>query len=429
MTITNRETKAMQRLMGTKYLKQPQEEIDSLQKAQSAEHLTRREVKVQHPPQIPKTQNIDWIKLAAIGGGIYGSVKAIQELRLAREDFLTLGILFLSPPLSAGDSQIPVAPTMLEDQGQKVHKTLTAQSVNLTDLTNPLLEVSKYILSTVQGPSVKKPVKKAWWEQEDEKLRQDPRAQEWYRHIRPGGIIFETGHPRTGKTTTAYDIVSIIHAFEPFRRCFVVKLPPSLHKLLPPWFGVIDKPEDAPDGSVIMYDEAQIRYHSRQSLSATSRDLFNHLASVGQRNLTEIYICHRTRVIDIDILDMCSVFISKEPGPFQKDLERPGVKKIFGPITEAYGKVKGDKRRYTYIKCKDFEGMLQSKLPYFWNDKLSRPLAAGQPSQVGKPSIPQNFEDKIKDVKARKDAVGVTALARQYGVSRQTIYNWLNCQT
>ena len=133
--------------------------------------------------------------------------------------------------------------------------------------------------------------------------------------------------------------------------------------------------------------------------------------------------------MDIDIVSSADVLIFKNPGMLQHKFERPGLRDVLIEAQQAFSKVRGDTRRWSYVysQSSDFADLIENELPKFWNEKLSKIYACAM--ETAKTKIPSKMSLKEKIIKAKEfyqKGWFLSKIAKYLGVSKSTVYNWVH---
>jgi hypothetical protein len=249
----------------------------------------------------------------------------------------------------------------------------------------------------------------------------------WLEMIPDPSVVVILGRRGSGKSALGHRLLELFR----YRSLpFVLGIPQQALKYLPEWLGVVNSPEEAPDGSTLLIDEAYIRYSSRDSQKQTSRDMGHILFQSRHRNQTLIFVSQQARTIDKNIASTYDVLIIKNPEPGQAKFERREIKDIVELATERFSTIQKDKAKWSLVHSPacNFSDMLTSELPSYWNDRLSRMYAFPGPATVQKAAHKISKADKVKRAKMLwKMGMNITQITRDIGVrSRTTVYKYLN---
>jgi len=198
---------------------------------------------------------------------------------------------------------------------------------------------------------------------------------------------------------------------------------------LPDYIGVIEDLADAPPKSIILVDEAYLRYHARKSLASDSIEMSQLLNLSRQNEQTLIFVSQQARYVDKNIASTADVVIVKELEPLQPKFERSELGEIIKTASEQFAGIKGDKRRWSYVysPIADFYGLMENDLPSFWTSRLSHAFATGE--RVSGKRLPKKMtkQDRIGKAKElRLDGLSYRKIGSILGVTEGTAYNYVN---
>jgi hypothetical protein len=248
----------------------------------------------------------------------------------------------------------------------------------------------------------------------------------WLNIIRHPSIILILGARGSGKSALGYKILEYLkHTADPY----MVGLPQKARKLLPVWIGSVPSIEDIPQNSVVLVDESYTQFHSRTSSSDRARSLSNLINLSRQRGITLGFISQEARQIDKNIASSADIIIFKNPGILQLEFERRELRKIAEDARRMFAAISSkDKIKWAYVYApgSDFVGMLENSLPSFWSTGLSKAYANSTPAN--EIAIPKKMPLEQKKKKARElydSGWSYSKIAKYFGVSKSTIYNWI----
>jgi len=248
----------------------------------------------------------------------------------------------------------------------------------------------------------------------------------WSSILVPGSVILIIGKRGSGKSALGY---LILEKLSYRMKCYVVNLPRSAHNLLPKNIGIVQDIEDAPFGSALLIDEAAIEFPARVSSPEKNRRLLGIISLARQRNQIIIFISQDTSYIDINILRGLSILIIKEPSPLQGRFERCQIKEFIEKAHLAFDRTTGDKRNWAYVAFSPggYEGLINTPQPSFFSDKLSNCYASFAQETIEKEArMLSKNEKKEKAYNLYvKDKLSIRQIARNLGVSKSTVHNWI----
>ncbi len=196
-------------------------------------------------------------------------------------------------------------------------------------------------------------------------------------------IIGIFGIRGSGKTSKGYNILDICHSSG--RPTYILKFPKGKADLLPPYIGIIDKVEDAPERACILIDEASLFYYSKESMSQASKILSRMMITARHRDQTLIFTTVTATSIDLDIIRLLDVILYCKPSKFSEMFEREKLRWVAEKARKEFEKVDGDHRAYAYVWSEEWEGMLRWDLPQYWSKELSKYLGDYQIGDEKKP--------------------------------------------
>ena len=76
-------------------------------------------------------------------------------------------------------------------------------------------------------------------------------------------------------------------------------------------------------------------------------------------------------MLDLNVLRLADVLLFKEPSLLQSRFERKNLQDMFQKVGESFKDLE-NKKNYSYVISDDFEGVVHSELPEFWNESISK---------------------------------------------------------
>lgn len=178
-------------------------------------------------------------------------------------------------------------------------------------------------------------------------------------------IILITGKRGSGKTALGFKFLDLLGGKKKTYYLGEGKLPWFIKK--------VSDIKDVKNDSVLLVDEAAITYSSRQSMKKSNKALSEIMVIARHKNLTLIIITQNSAMIDLNIIRLTDTLIFKEPSLLQSRFERKSISDLFKKADEAFKKMDAKERiKYFYVIDDEFEGMLESNLPEFWSEKISK---------------------------------------------------------
>ena len=140
---------------------------------------------------------------------------------------------------------------------------------------------------------------------------------------------------------------------------------------VPRWVKKVNEINEIPNNSLVLIDEAGISYSARSSMKKANKDLAELLAIARHKNLSLIFITQSSAMLDVNVLRLSDILLFKEPSLLQTRFERKGLQDLFNKVKVAYDDLE-KKKEHFYIISDDFEGLVQTGLPDFWNESISK---------------------------------------------------------
>jgi len=182
-----------------------------------------------------------------------------------------------------------------------------------------------------------------------------------------GLVMLIIGKRGSGKSALGMQFLAWFHHVAK-RRCYGIGY--SAAKL-PKWIRKAKNIDEIPNDSVVLIDEAAILFFSRESMTSMNKMLSKLMAIARHKNLSMILISQSSAMIEVNVLRLADVLVLKEPSMLQARFERKALQDIFRATKKIFKQLT-DPTRYFYVYSDEFEGLVQYKLPYFWNDSISR---------------------------------------------------------
>lgn len=164
----------------------------------------------------------------------------------------------------------------------------------------------------------------------------------WREVIVPPSVVLILDKRGSGKSSLGYRLLEL---FRYALTLYVLGLPKQGQELLPDWIGIAQNLDDIAPKSVVLVDEAYLRYHSRESLASRSREMSRILNLSRQREQTLIFVSQEARQVDKNIGSSANVIVFKDLGILQLKFDRPELNRIATQAKQAFEEVKGDRRR------------------------------------------------------------------------------------
>lgn len=180
------------------------------------------------------------------------------------------------------------------------------------------------------------------------------------------GIIL--GGRGEGKTAIGLKLLENIYS-KTKRKCFSMGLK---KEELPSWIKSIEAPEDIENKGIVLIDEGGVLFNSRKSMSSANKILSDLILISRHKGINIIFISQNSSNLEINILRQADFLILKKSSLLQKNFERKIIQKIYEEKEEEFKKLKEDNPGLAYLYSDNFEGFINSPLPSFWEEKLSK---------------------------------------------------------
>jgi len=211
--------------------------------------------------------------------------------------------------------------------------------------------------------------------------------QDWLDSLPYGKVILILGSRGSGKTSLGARIAEFISATYGMS-IFWLGLPEAARNLLPSWVKLVSSPEQCPSDSVIIADEAGLRFSSLAFQADPNRILRQLLMVVRHRRSTLIFATQSSRDVENSVVRQSDCFCFKRPGRHQAASERPDVRGMAKKAAEVFEKIPKEKQSSSTLVFDDaFQGVITTTLPSFWSEELShiyRHIDLGQIETQGK---------------------------------------------
>ena len=179
-------------------------------------------------------------------------------------------------------------------------------------------------------------------------------------------VILITGKRGAGKTALGYYIL------EQSPNPYVFGLPEKAWRYLPEFITPLKSLEKLPEKATIFIDEAALWFYSRSSSQKMNKYISQLVTEARHQEQLLIFATHTLRKLDIGVVMDADAILFKEPSFLHSKFERSEIREITREVREQFGKLRGDRRKYTYVLSHDYEGFLKTPLPSFWCEELSK---------------------------------------------------------
>lgn len=182
-----------------------------------------------------------------------------------------------------------------------------------------------------------------------------------------GLIMLIVGKRGSGKTALGMQFLAWFNHVAR-RKCYGIGYDAAK---LPRWIHKANRIEDIPNDSIVLVDEAAILFFSREAMTPMNKMLTKLMAIARHKNLSMVLISQSSALIEINVLRLADVLLLKKPSILQARFERKALRDIFNTVDKTFKKL-DDRASHFYVYSDEFEGLVRYKLPYFWNDSISR---------------------------------------------------------
>jgi len=204
--------------------------------------------------------------------------------------------------------------------------------------------------------------------------------EEWLLVLQHPRIYVIMGHRGSGKSCCAHSIAEFLHYYYNIKAYFLNvynrPVPAEKRSLLPDWMEIIDELDDAKNDSVVLVDEAYIKFHARTSvMKALEREGMDTIIELSrQKKISMVFVTQRSTKLDKNILEGTDTFIIRKVHQLQSDYERDFLRKVFHRAFEAFRKIPPSEQiKYCYVfaQTDGYEGLKRIGPPSYWTEELS----------------------------------------------------------
>ena len=194
----------------------------------------------------------------------------------------------------------------------------------------------------------------------------------WEQALPKEGVVIILGHRRMGKSGLGWRLVEQVSRKGVRKTAVAFGIPRSRRKLVPDWVRHTDDLKRIPEKSVLLIDEASLRFSARRSMSDPNLLLVALMGLSGQKHQLIIFISHNSRLLDVETIMDSDLVVYKLPSEAHILFER---RETAAFTQEARTKLleKRDPRKWSYVI--NFHNgkrlLLPNRLPSFWTEKLS----------------------------------------------------------
>ena len=248
----------------------------------------------------------------------------------------------------------------------------------------------------------------------------------WLKIIKHPSTIVILGKKGSGKSALGYWLLEKLY-YKYHLPAYVVGIPEDKKHLFPDFIGFVSSVNDAPTNSIILIDEAHLKYHSKDVLQKESRELDKILTLSRQREQTIIFVTQNAMNLSKNVFRFIDCIVYKEPSLLQTSFEREELRKIVEEASQKFEEVEGDKREWCFVVSDEFEGMLKNELASFWCDELSKLFADSFVKSSTKQPRALTKEELIKKAKElHQKGYSYGEIGKILGISKTTAFNYVN---
>jgi len=178
-------------------------------------------------------------------------------------------------------------------------------------------------------------------------------------------------------------------------------------------------------GYFVVIDEGAISLNARESMSLRNRILGKLFAITRHKDLSILFITQVSALIDVNILRYADVLFVKRPSRFQAEFERQQLRDYLSVIRQTidmYARELGvDYRSLAWLDSDWYEGIIQTGLPSFWSEGVSKAFG-GIPLQAveeRKAQVSPELEKTVREMYASGHSI--RKVAKATGLTEWTV--------
>ncbi len=265
--------------------------------------------------------------------------------------------------------------------------------------------------------------------------------QDWLDSLGYGKVTVILGRRGAGKTALGARIAEFVSATHGMS-IYWVGLPEAARNLLPHWVKLVNTPDQCPAGSVILADEAGLRYASLAFNTRENQLLRSLLMVARHRQSSLIFAVQSSRDVEYSVIRQADCIAFKQPGLHQPDSERPDLRSMARKAAEAFQRIPKDRRPASALIFDDlFSGLITTTLPSFWSDELSHIYQHVDLGQIeGQAKKAKELEQVVREetkllhadsldsdiLRLRQEGNGIEKIAKILGCSAHRVRKCLN---
>lgn len=205
------------------------------------------------------------------------------------------------------------------------------------------------------------------------KMSEPPELLEYIEHP---SVVTITGKRRSGKSSMAYYAAEELYQHEGVPPV-TVNVPDPVAEKLPEHWTHVSSIRNAPNGAVVVYDEAYRSIHSRTPHSDENLDLTEIVELSAQRNQTLLFVTQNSAILDKVAVGESDLLMMKKPGKLQMQFERPQIRDLSKDARERFEMLPEDatEQEYVYVYGEDGDAFITNDEAPFYDDDVSRSFA------------------------------------------------------
>ena len=180
-------------------------------------------------------------------------------------------------------------------------------------------------------------------------------------------IVLITGKRGSGKSALGMKFLEMYNK-KTRKRCYAIGF---TNAKLPKWIKKEVDIEKTPNNSVVLVDEGAITFSARDAMKASNKWLGKIMAIARHKNLSLVLISQNSAMIDLNVLRLADVVLLKEPSLLQAKFERKAIREMYEQVKPKFTSL-DNRKKYFYVWADEFQGLVESGLPEFWSDRISK---------------------------------------------------------
>lgn len=204
-----------------------------------------------------------------------------------------------------------------------------------------------------------------------------------YDSIEHPSVYVITGSRGSGKSALAHRLGEQMAEREDIVPV-AVGVPEHIQEKYPSQWVHVDDMDEAPGDSIVIIDEAYLKFHARQSQKKENLKMGAYVNTSRHCNRTIVFVSQNSGHLDKMAVSEADGLMIKEPGTFHMEFERAQLRDITERAKDSYDQLPGnlDNREYVYAVSDNFEGLVENDQPEWYGDEVSKSYgAACQPAE------------------------------------------------